>query len=64
MASLGYDPASTVLYVRMKRGKVAKSKPLADNIILDLNAKNELLGIEVSDLSQKTLENLNQKQNS
>jgi len=47
MASLEYDPTSTALYVRMKRGKVAKSKPLADNIILDLNANNELLGIEI-----------------
>ncbi len=47
MASLEYDPSSTALYVRMKKGKVAKSRPLADNIILDLNAKNELLGIEI-----------------
>jgi len=47
MASLEYDPSSTALYVRVKRGKVASSRPLADNIILDLNAKNELLGIEI-----------------
>jgi len=47
MASLEYDPSSTALYVRMKKGKVAKSRPLADNIILDLNRKNELLGIEI-----------------
>ncbi len=47
MASLEYDPSSTALYVRMKRGKVATSRPLADNIILDLNKKNELLGIEI-----------------
>jgi uncharacterized protein YuzE len=47
MASLEYDPSSTALYVRMKRGKVATIRPLADNIILDLNKKNELLGIEI-----------------
>lgn len=47
MASLEYDPSSAALYVRMKKGKVAKSRPLANNIILDLNAKNELLGIEI-----------------
>jgi len=47
MALLEYDPTSTALYVRMKKGKVAKSRPLADNIILDLNAKDELLGIEI-----------------
>jgi uncharacterized protein YuzE len=47
MASLEYDPSSTALYVKVKKGKVAKSRPLADNIVLDLNAKNELLGIEI-----------------
>ena len=47
MALLEYDPSSTALYVRVKKGKVAFSKPLADNIIVDLNAKNELLGIEI-----------------
>jgi uncharacterized protein YuzE len=47
MASLEYDPSSTALYVRVKRGKVANSRPLADNIILDLNSKDELLGIEI-----------------
>jgi len=26
---------------------VASSKPLADNLILDLNRKNEILGIEI-----------------
>ncbi len=47
MASLEYDPRSTALYIRIKRGKVASSKPLADNLILDLNGKNELIGIEI-----------------
>lgn len=47
MASLEYDPSSMAFYVRMKKGKVAKSRPLADNIVLDLNDKNELLGIEI-----------------
>jgi uncharacterized protein YuzE len=47
MASLEYDPSSTALYVRMKKGRIATSRPLADNIILDLNAKNELVGIEI-----------------
>jgi len=47
MASLEYDPSSTALYVRIKRGKVAKSRSLADNIVLDLNDKDELLGIEI-----------------
>jgi len=47
MASFEYDPSSTALYVRIKRAKVASSKPLADNLILDLNRKNEVVGIEI-----------------
>lgn len=47
MASFEYDPRSTALYVRVKRGEVASSKPLADNIILDLNREKGILGIEI-----------------
>ena len=47
MASLESDPNSTALYVRIRKGKVTSSRPLADNIILDVNSKNEILGIEI-----------------
>ncbi len=47
MASLEYDPTSTALYIRLKKGKVTSSMPLADNLILDLNGKKEILGIEI-----------------
>jgi uncharacterized protein YuzE len=47
MASVEYDPDSTALYIRLKRGKVTSSKPLADNLILDLNRNKEILGIEI-----------------
>jgi uncharacterized protein YuzE len=47
MASLEYDPSSTALYVRIRRGKVASSRPLADNLVLDLNDKSEIIGIEI-----------------
>jgi hypothetical protein len=39
--------STATLYVRMQRRKVSISRPLSDNIILDLNKKNELLGIEI-----------------
>ena len=47
MVSLEYDPTSTALYIRIRRGKVASSKPLADNLVLDLNGRNEILGVEI-----------------
>ncbi|MCJ7633134.1 DUF2283 domain-containing protein [Candidatus Bathyarchaeota archaeon] len=47
MASLAYDSNCNALYIRLKRGKVAESEPVSDNVILDLNKKGEILGIEV-----------------
>jgi len=31
----------------LKRGKVAESEPISDNLILDLNRKGEIIGVEV-----------------
>ena len=31
----------------MKRGRVAESEPISDNLILDLNEKGEIIGVEV-----------------
>ena len=47
MASLEYDSNCNALYIRLKRGKVVESEPVSDNVILDLNKKGEILGIEV-----------------
>ncbi|KPV62145.1 MAG: hypothetical protein AOA65_2037 [Candidatus Bathyarchaeota archaeon BA1] len=47
MALLEYDPSCNALYIRLKRGKVAESEPISDNVILDLNNKKEIVGIEV-----------------
>ena len=47
MVSLEYDPTATALYIRIKRGKVAFTRPLADNLTVDLNRNNEILGVEV-----------------
>jgi hypothetical protein len=44
MASFEHDPSSSTLCARIKRSKGAPSRPFADNIILDLNRKNEILG--------------------
>ena len=47
MASLEYDSSCNALYIRLKRGKVAESEPISDNVILDLSKKGEILGVEV-----------------
>lgn len=47
MASLEYDEESNALYIKLKRGKVAESEPISDNLILDLNKKGEIIGVEI-----------------
>jgi len=41
MASIEFDREVSGLYLRLKKGKIASSEPLADNIVLDLDAKDE-----------------------
>lgn len=47
MVSVEYDPTCNALYIRLKRGKAVESEPLSDNLILDLNRKKEIIGIEM-----------------
>jgi len=47
LASLEYDSSCNALYIRLKKGKVAESEPISDNLILDLSKRGEILGIEV-----------------
>ncbi len=47
MASVEFDPKVNAMYIRLKEGKVSESEPLADNIVVDLDEKGEVIGIEV-----------------
>ena len=47
MVSLEYDPSCNALYIRIKKGKVAESEPLSDNLIVDLDPDGEIVGIEL-----------------
>lgn len=47
MASLEFDEEAGALYLRLRKGKVISSEPLADNMILDIDEKGKLLGLEL-----------------
>jgi|GEM_PF-365183 len=47
MVSIEYDPSCNALYLRIKKGKVAESEPLSDNVIVDINQEGDILGIEI-----------------
>ena len=56
MASVEFDPEVNAVYIRIREGKVERSDPIADNIIMDLDKDGELIGLEV------LLPSLNDKQ--
>lgn len=35
------------MYIRLKKGKVDRSEPLADNVIVDVNKNGVAIGIEI-----------------
>ena len=39
MGSIEFDSKVNAMYIRMKKGKVDKSEPLADNVIMDVDIK-------------------------
>ena len=47
MVSFEYDPSCNALYIRIKKGKVAESEPLSDNLIVDIDPEGEILGVEL-----------------
>lgn len=47
MASLEFDDKVNALYVRLKKGKVSSTEPLADNMLVDLDKNGSVLGLEL-----------------
>ncbi len=47
MASLEFDQDVNALYLRLRKGKVSSSEPLADNITLDFDARKNVVGLEL-----------------
>jgi len=47
LASVEYDPSCNAFYIRLKKGKVARSEPVSDDVIIDFGADKRIVGIEV-----------------
>lgn len=48
-----YDKIANAAYMTLRKGKVAKTVEMSDNVIIDLNKKGNLLGIEMLDASNQ-----------
>jgi uncharacterized protein YuzE len=46
MASLEFDSEVNAMYLRLRKGKVSSTEPLADNIMVDFE-KKRVLGLEL-----------------
>ena len=47
MVSLEFDDKVNALYLRLGKGKVSSTEPLADNMALDLDKDGKVLGLEL-----------------
>jgi uncharacterized protein YuzE len=47
MASLEFDRETDALYLRLRKGKVSSSEPIADNMVIDFDSKKRLVGLEL-----------------
>jgi uncharacterized protein YuzE len=56
-----YFPETDTLYIELKAGPGADAREVAPDVVLDLNASNEVIGIEIEQASKRTdLMNLGQ----
>ena len=47
MGSIKFDSEINAMYIRLNKGKVERSEPLADNVIMDVDKKGKAIGIEI-----------------
>jgi uncharacterized protein YuzE len=47
MASLEFDSKINALYLRLRKGKVSSTEPLADNMAIDLDSEGRVLDLEL-----------------
>ena len=48
-----YDKDADAMYIKLRSGKFKKNKKVNDGVILDLDDKNNVLGIELLFVSEK-----------
>lgn len=47
------DPQADALYLTLKRGRVHRSREVEDGVVLDLDQRGRVLGIEMLDISRR-----------
>jgi len=52
MISFNFDKEADALYVKIQRGEFAKNKKLSNSVILDLDRDENILGLEIINVSK------------
>ena len=52
-----YDKEADALYITLKRGKVSRTTKRRDNLVVDLDARGNILGIEILEASSQVPKN-------
>ena len=48
-----YDKKADALYIYLRKGKVAKTKKVTSRLLVDIDKRGNVLGIEMLELSQQ-----------
>ncbi|MDZ7262756.1 MAG: DUF2283 domain-containing protein, partial [candidate division KSB1 bacterium] len=52
MIDVTYDKEADALYIEIRKGKFSKNRKLSNSIILDLDKEENILGIEIINVSK------------
>lgn len=48
-----YDTIADAVYISLKKGRVSRTIPLADRLIVDVDIKGNILGVEILDAKKQ-----------
>ena len=57
-----YDPEADAMYIKLRSGKITKTKEIDENIYIDLDKNKQVIGIEILSVKEKNPDLLKQFQ--
>ena len=53
-----YDDESNILYLKLREGKIAETRLLAEDVYVDVDENGDIVGIEIWNASRNVIEEL------
>ena len=48
-----FDEQADALYIRLDEGKIVESEEVSPGVVLDFNAQNQVVGVEILDVKKR-----------